>query len=59
RRDRDGYNMAAGESQWWIQLWIPSVRIPGWILGLILVCDPCCNLMDFLFLQEEMWEPMA
>uniref|UniRef100_A0A8C3QKZ1 Ig-like domain-containing protein n=1 Tax=Cyanoderma ruficeps TaxID=181631 RepID=A0A8C3QKZ1_9PASS len=24
KRDRDGYNMAAGESQWWIQLWIPS-----------------------------------
>ncbi|RMB92730.1 hypothetical protein DUI87_30876 [Hirundo rustica rustica] len=59
KRDRSGYNMAAGEFQWWIQLWIPSVWIPGWILVLILVCDPCWNLMDLLFLQEEVWEPMA
>uniref|UniRef100_A0A8C9UG95 Ig-like domain-containing protein n=1 Tax=Serinus canaria TaxID=9135 RepID=A0A8C9UG95_SERCA len=59
RRDRSGYNPAAGEFQWQIQLWIPSVQIPGWILGLILVCDPCWNLMDLLFLQGRMWEPMA
>ncbi|XP_059347022.1 class I histocompatibility antigen, F10 alpha chain-like isoform X7 [Ammospiza nelsoni] len=59
RRDRNGYNPAAGEFQWWIQLWIPSVRIPGWILGLIPVCDLCWNLMDLPFPQEKMWEPMA
>ncbi|XP_014749656.1 PREDICTED: class I histocompatibility antigen, F10 alpha chain-like, partial [Sturnus vulgaris] len=59
RRDRKGYNIAAGEYQWWIQFWIPSLWILGWILGLILVCDPCWNLMDLLFLQVKMWEPTA
>ncbi|XP_037982379.1 class I histocompatibility antigen, F10 alpha chain-like [Motacilla alba alba] len=59
RRDRNGYNPAAGEFQQRIRLWIPPVRIPERILGLILVCDPCWNLMDLLFLQERTREPLA
>ncbi|KAF4787635.1 hypothetical protein TURU_168930 [Turdus rufiventris] len=55
-KDSAAYSKAAGEYQGWIQLWILSVWISEWIVGLIPVCDVCWNLMDLLFLQQMMWE---